>query len=68
MKDKIEIGAKIAEVRKLRKVSYYQIAKATGINQSIVKDVEQGNTSYTVDTLLKICSHLQISILFLYDV
>ncbi|KHF27813.1 Antitoxin PezA [Anoxybacillus sp. BCO1] len=55
----IDIGRKIRERRKALGMTGVEVAKAVGIGQSTLSQIENG-TSPTLDTLIKICNALSI--------
>ncbi|MED0678719.1 helix-turn-helix transcriptional regulator [Aneurinibacillus thermoaerophilus] len=55
----IDIGKKIRERRKVLGMTGVEVAKAVGIGQSTLSQIENG-TSPTLDTLFKICNALSI--------
>ena len=59
---KKEIGKKIKEVREAKGLSQYMVGKKAGIQQCIVRNIEDGVTSYSVDSFLKVLDALDIII------
>lgn len=43
----------MAEFNRSRGINRYTLHKKTGISERAIIDIEEGNTNYTVDTLLK---------------
>jgi len=61
------IGNKIAEVRKLKGISQYKLAKLVMMEQSNLARIEKGLTNPTIKTLLKISDALEIKLSELFD-
>lgn len=47
------IGEKLAEFNRSRNISRYDIHLKSGISQRAIIDIEEGNTNYTIDTLIR---------------
>lgn len=58
---KSEIGQILSKARKDKGVSYYALEKL-GLRQNVVKAIERGETSYTIDSLLKLAEVLEVKI------
>lgn len=56
------IGNKITEIRKLKGISQYKLAKQVMMEQSNLARIEKGLTNPTVKTLLKISDALEINL------
>lgn len=54
-----EIGTAIKKKRKERQMSYYKLAKLSGVTIQQIKSVETSTKSYTLDTLLSIAFALE---------
>lgn len=60
--NRLRIGSRIAEVRELRNVSQYELARRTGLKQSNISRIEHGKYSVTLDVLFKIAQGLNCEI------
>lgn len=49
-----EIGLSLKELRTQKGLSWYALAQLTGLNQTVIKSVEEGAAQYTIDTYIKI--------------
>lgn len=58
----MEVGKRITELRKQKKMSTNKLANVAGISQSYLRDIELGNTNPTVEKLEYICEALGISL------
>tara|TARA_R110000787_G_scaffold176926_1_gene288994 strand:- start:215 stop:472 length:258 start_codon:yes stop_codon:yes gene_type:complete len=61
------IGNKIAELRKLKGISQYKLAKLVMMEQSNLARIEKGLTNPTIKTLLKISDALEVKLSELFD-
>ena len=59
---KKEIGKKIKEVREAKGLSQYAVGKKAGIQQCIVRNIEDGVTAYSIDSLIKTCDVLGLKL------
>ena len=62
MKNKIEIGKKLKNKRLQLNLRMDDVAKEIGITRATLWSIENGNGNYTIDTLLKLLSFLNMSI------
>lgn len=62
MENKVEIGKKIRNKRLILNLRMDDVAKQVGITRSTLWSIENGNGHYTIDTLLKLLSVLNMSI------
>ncbi len=62
MESKIEIGEKIKNKRLQLNLRMDDVAKEIGITRSTLWSIENGSGNYSIDTLLKILSFLNMSI------
>ena len=53
---------KIKEVRKLKKMSQDELARATGCTQSAISQYEIGETNPSLEMLVKIAAALEVSV------
>lgn len=56
-----EVGARIKEVRKKRKMSQVELAEKINISISHLCDIETGRTNFGVDIFMRITEALQVS-------
>ena len=56
------IGDKISEIRKIKGISQYRLAKQTMMEQSNLARIEKGQTNPTIKTLLKISDSLEVKL------
>jgi transcriptional regulator with XRE-family HTH domain len=56
------IGYRITEIRKLKGVSQYKLAKNVMMEQSNLARIEKGLTNPTIKTLLKISDALEVQL------
>ena len=61
------IGNKIDELRKLKGISQYKLAKLVLMEQSNLARIEKGLTNPTIKTLLKISDALEVKLSELFD-
>lgn len=57
-----KIGANIRAVRKSRKQTQYELAKAIGKSQSAITAIELGERRITLESILKLCNFYEISV------
>jgi transcriptional regulator with XRE-family HTH domain len=57
-----QICSLIAEIRRDKLISTYELAKLTGIRSEYLTRIEQGKRSVGLDLLLKITSALEVEI------
>lgn len=62
---KKELGENIFKHRKAINMSTTELSVLSGISQSTISKIENGNSSTTIETLIKICESLGVT---LYDV
>lgn len=58
---KKEIGKKIKEVREAKGLSQYAVGEKAGIQQCIIRNIENGVTAYSIDSFYKVCDALDIN-------
>lgn len=63
----ISIGHKLQRIRKDKGLSIYQLESLSKVNKSTISRIESNENSPTVETLLKLCDALEISIIDLFD-
>ncbi len=59
----INLGERLRSIRKDRGISSYQLEFLSGITQATISRIENNKHSPSIDTLLKICNALEISII-----
>jgi len=57
----IQIGSRLATLRKSRGLTQTQVAEQIGINQRVISDYEVGRAGISAEMLLKLCSLLKCS-------
>ena len=60
---KKKIGKKIKETREEQGLSQYMLASKAGLHQVIVRNIEAGETAYSIDSLLRVCETLGVEVL-----
>lgn len=58
----INLGKRLRTIRKEKGISSSQLEFLSGVTQSTISKIESNTHSPSIDTLLKICSALEISI------
>lgn len=59
--NKIELGAKLKTLREKNGVSTYRLEKE-GMNRTACNGIEDGSTSYTIDSLIRYCAICDIEL------
>lgn len=59
---KKEIGKKIREAREKQNLTLYMVGEKTGSHQNIVRNIEAGETAYSIDSLIKTCDVLGLEL------
>lgn len=59
---RIRIGRQIADKRRERGLSTYQLSVVSGVLQPHISNIENGKMSPTIDTLLKLANALEAKI------
>lgn len=59
---KKEIGKKIKETREEKGLSQYMVGEKAGMHQNIVRNIEAGETAYSIDSLVKTCDVLGLEL------
>ena len=52
---KKEIGKRIREARERQNLTLYMVGEKIGSHQNIVRNIEAGETAYSIDSLVKTC-------------
>lgn len=60
--DKIQIGNRIREIRKLHKLTQKELGDLIGLSQTAISMIEKGDLSISLDSLYKLCEECKISI------
>jgi len=55
-----QVGLYLKSIRKEKKLTYYAVAKASGLNIGQVQAIEAGNKAYTFDSFLRITRALGV--------
>lgn len=63
----LQLGQRIRDIRKNRKMTITKLADATGLTPSMISQVERSIISPSIETLKKICNTLQIPIGVLFE-
>ncbi|MDQ0362488.1 helix-turn-helix domain-containing protein [Breznakia pachnodae] len=59
----MRIKVNLKELRNKKTMSIYQLSKATGLNESIIRKIESGERANpSIRTVAKLCECLEISI------
>ncbi|MEE3953439.1 helix-turn-helix domain-containing protein [Peribacillus frigoritolerans] len=61
------LGERIKAIRLSKDISTEKLASLTGVNQSTISRIENNLRSTSIDTLLKICEALEISIKDIFE-
>ncbi|KAB2330238.1 helix-turn-helix domain-containing protein [Cytobacillus depressus] len=61
----MDIGAKIRAIRKRKKITIAQMCEATGLSKGFISNVENNNTSPSINTLQTISSFLGVPLPYL---
>lgn len=62
-----KLGEKFRYIRKEKGISSQQLEYLSGVSQSNISRIESNDISPTIDTLLKLCKALEISVLELFE-
>jgi transcriptional regulator with XRE-family HTH domain len=62
-----KLGEKVRSIRKGKGISSYQLEFLSGVSQSNISRIESNEISPTIETLLKLCTALEISLLELFE-
>lgn len=54
------IGKQIQDRRTEKGLSQTALAKLAGVRQADISTIENGARNYTIDTLFKVCAHLEM--------
>lgn len=63
----ISIGSKVKELRKGKGISYKEMASEVGISRNCYNNLERGVTNFQFETLYRIISYHQISVLDFFE-
>ncbi|WP_307412890.1 helix-turn-helix domain-containing protein [Neobacillus ginsengisoli] len=61
----MDIGSKIRSIRKRKKVTIAQMCEGTGLSKGFISNVENNNTSPSINTLQTIASFLEVPLPYL---
>lgn len=59
----INLGERLRSIRKDKGISSYQLEFLSGITQATISRIENNKHSPSIDTLLKLCNALEISVI-----
>lgn len=59
----INLGERLQNIRKDKGISSYQLEFLSGITQATISRIENNKQSPSIDTLLKLCNALEISVI-----
>lgn len=59
---RIEIGNRIAEIRKQRGLTQTELSEITGLQQVNISKIEKGKYNVSIDILNKLCTALECEI------
>jgi transcriptional regulator with XRE-family HTH domain len=62
---KLDIGAKIRAIRNRKKITIAQMCEGTGLSKGFISNVENNNTSPSINTLQTIASYLEVPLPYL---
>jgi transcriptional regulator with XRE-family HTH domain len=63
--DKMDIGSKIRAIRKRKKVTIAVMCEGTGLSKGFISNVENNNTSPSINTLQTIANYLDVPLPYL---
>lgn len=63
----MNIGKRIAALRKSKNISIYRISQETGISQNHIRDIEQSRRNPSIDTLSRLIVPLGITLSELFN-
>ena len=63
----IKFGEKLRKVREHKGYTLKMVAKAAGVSESLVSQIERNHVSPAIDTLLALADVLDINLEFLFD-
>lgn len=63
----MNIGKRIASLRKSKNISIYRISQETGISQNHIRDIEQSRRNPSIDTLSRLIVPLGITLSELFN-
>lgn len=58
-----KIGGYLKDIRLSKQMSLYIVAQRAGMKISQVKSIEEGNTAYTIDSLIKLSNTLNVDLI-----
>jgi len=59
--EKIKISIKLKELRKLKGVTQFEVAKAISVTESAYANYEQGIREPSYEILVKLCKYFEVS-------
>lgn len=61
------VGAKLAYIRKSKKISQIRLAEITDMNFNYIGQIERGQANVTINTIVKIADALDVEIKEIFD-
>lgn len=62
MNHRIEIGNRVAEIRKQKGLTQSELSEITGLQQVNISKIETGKYNVSIDILNKVCKALEVEI------
>lgn len=62
IRNRKELGAAIRRARRAKKLSQIDLARMASVRQPLISELENGTTSVTIDTLLKVLAPLALDL------
>lgn len=63
----MDIGGRLRDIRKAKKLSIYKLSQATGISENHISGIENGKRQPTIDTLKRLIAPLGITLSELFN-
>ncbi len=67
MVNKIKLGLRLRRLRNLRKITLRELAGLTGLTTSFLSQVENGKTSPSIDSIIRIARALNVSVVEFFE-
>jgi len=65
--EELKIGVKVRELREKRRHTLQDLATKTGIDRSVLEEIESGEVVPPVATLIKLAQSLQVSMVYFFE-
>lgn len=62
IRNRKDLGAAVRRARRAKKLSQTDLARMASLRQPMISDLENGTTSVTIDTLLKVLAPLALDL------